>query len=71
MKEGIPKEVLDELNIKIKKPKETILTISAIVEKHQTKLPIPATIRRELEISKGQKLTVSYSSKTKTIAYQL
>ncbi len=71
MTKGIPSKILQELNIKIiEKPKSKIIT-TAIVEKHQIKLPIPAQIRRELEISKGQKLEVSYNPKTKTLTYQL
>ena len=71
MKKGIPKEVLRELNIKVKeKPKEEV-EVTAIVEKHQVKLPVPSEIRRELEFSKGQKLKVRYDPKTKTLTYQL
>jgi len=71
VKKGIPPEILEELNIEVvEKPKKEVIT-TAIVEKHQVKLPIPSQIRRELEISKGQKLTVNYNPKTKTLTYKL
>ena len=71
MEEGIPSEILKELNIKITEKSESKIPVTAVVEKHQVKLPVPSEIRRELEFSKGQKLTVSYDPKTKTISYQL
>jgi bifunctional DNA-binding transcriptional regulator/antitoxin component of YhaV-PrlF toxin-antitoxin module len=71
MEKGIPSEVLKELNIKITEKSENKISVTAVVEKHQVKLPVPSEIRRELEFSKGQKLTVSYDPKTKIISYQL
>ena len=61
MKKGIPSEILKELNIKILEKSNSKISVTAIVEKHQVKLPVPSEIRRELEFSKGQKLTVSYN----------
>lgn len=71
MKKGIPSEILQELNIKIIEKPEDKVSVTAIVESHQVKLPVPSSIRRELEFSKGQKLRVKYDPKTKTITYQL
>lgn len=71
MKKGIPQEILKELNIKIVEKSENKISVTAIVEKHQVKLPVPAEIRRELELSKGQKLNVKYNPKTKTLTYQI
>ena len=71
MEKGIPKEILKELNIKVIKKSKNKISVTAIVEKHQIKLPIPAEIRRELELSKGQKLNVNYDAKTKTLTYQI
>lgn len=71
MKRGIPAEILKELNIKITKNQESKIRVTAIVEKHQVKLPVPSEIRRDLEFSKGQKLNVSYNPKTKTLIYQI
>ena len=71
MKKGIPPEILKELNIKIIEKSENEIPVTAIVEKHQIKLPIPAEIRRELELSKGQKLKVKYNPKTKILTYQI
>jgi len=69
VKKGIPKEVLRELDIKkIEKIKEDF-DVTAVVEKHQIKLPIPSEIRRELDFKKGQKLRVKFAPKTKSITY--
>lgn len=71
MEKGIPSEILKELNIKIIEKQEEKISVTAIVESHQVKLPVPSSIRRELEFSKGQKLNVKYDPKTKTLTYQL
>jgi len=71
MRKGIPSEILKELNIKIIEKSKNKISVTAVVEKHQVKLPVPSEIRRELEFSKGQKLIVKYNSKTKTLSYQL
>jgi len=72
MKEiGIPKNVLEELNInKVEKVKHDF-KITAIVEKHQVKLPVPSELRREIEFTKGQKLNLRFDEKTKTLTYKL
>ena len=71
MKKGIPQEILKELNIKIIEKSENKISVTAIVEKHQIKLPVPAEIRRELELATGQKLKMKYKPKTKTLTYQI
>jgi len=70
-KEGIPDEVLDELDIKkVEKPKE-FFEITPVVETHQVKLPVPSFIRREIEIKKGQKIKVKYDKKKKELIYKI
>ncbi len=65
-KKGIPKEVLEELDIRkkiLKQPKE----VAIIVEEHQAKIPIPKSIRLQLKPKKGDKCKISYDSDKKEI----
>ena len=69
--EGIPKEILDELDIgKIEKPKD-YFEVTPIIENHQIKLPIPSMLRRELKFEKGKKIKLRYDSKTKELIYKI
>lgn len=68
-KKGIPREVLKELNIREKEKPKTDFVATAIVERHQIKLPIPSAIRREINFKKGQKLKVKFDAKNKSITY--
>jgi len=70
-RKGIPKEVLEELNINNKEEVKRDFEITAIVEKHQVKLPIPSKLRSEIEFKKSQKLKLRYNPKTRTLTYQL
>jgi len=69
MDEGIPKEVIKQLDIK-QIEKEMPETVTAIVETHQAKLPIPSHIRIKLDLKKGQKCTVIFDEKKKEITYK-
>ena len=69
-KRGIPKEVLEELDIKKREYKKPI-KVTVIVEEHQAKLPIPSKIRTELNLEKGQKCILSFNKKTKELLYKL
>jgi len=68
---GIPRDVLSELNINESEPEISKATVTAIVERHQVKLPIPSKIRREIDFLKGQKLNVEYDPKKRTLTYAL
>jgi len=68
-KEGIPADVLKQLDIK-DKDKQEETTVTAIVEEHQAKLPIPAHIRMELGLKKGQKCKLTYNETTKELTYK-
>lgn len=69
--EGIPKEVLDELNIKkVEKPRD-FFEVTPIVESHQIKLPVPSMLRREIKIEKGKKIRVKYDSQKKELVYKI
>ncbi|MFH1333190.1 MAG: hypothetical protein ABIH53_03070 [archaeon] len=69
MEQGIPKEVLRELDIK-QKEKEGPKTVTAIVEEHQAKLPIPSYIRFEIKLKKGQKFKVRLDKDNREIIYK-
>ena len=71
MNRGIPKEILKELNINEVDKEKNKFKVTAVVETHQVKFPVPVELRRELEFKKGQKLNVTYDPKTKQIIYQL
>ena len=67
--DGIPKEIITRLNIK-EKEKPIDLEIYPIVEKHQTRLTIPAEIRRELNLKSDQKLKVTFDKKKREIIFK-
>lgn len=58
-KRGIPKDILDELDIhkkREKKPRE----VTIVVEEHQAKIPIPKNVRLRLNLKKGAKCLLTY-----------
>lgn len=67
-KGGIPREVLEKLDIK-KREKLKPITVVPIVESHQIRLTIPSEIRREIDIKKGDKFKVSFNKKKKEIIF--
>jgi len=67
---GIPKDILNELDVK-KQEKEEQQIVTATVEGHQVKLPVPASIRLEIDFVKGQKLKVFHDKEKKQIIYKL
>lgn len=69
-KRGIPKKILEELNI-TKTEKIKPIEVTATVENHQVKLPVPAQIRLEIDFKKGQKLKVSYIKEKNILEYKL
>jgi flagellar biosynthesis component FlhA len=67
---GIPKEIIKELDIH-EVVEEKPIKVTAIVEHHQVKLPVPSQIKVEVDFKKGQKLTARYDKTKKQIIYQL
>lgn len=65
-KEGIPKEILEELDIS-KKKRKSPYEVTVIVEPHQTKIPIPRNIRLKLGLKKGSKCSIIYDEKNKEV----
>jgi len=69
MEEGIPKEVIKQLDIR-QTEKEQPEEVTAIVESHQIKLSVPAHIKIKLKWQKGQKCTVTFNEEKKEIIYK-
>lgn len=69
----IPKEIIEELDINDDKDKKDDFEVTAIVESHQVKLPIPKKLMKihELEFKKGQKLKIKFDEKKKEIVYKI
>ena len=64
-KKGIPKKILDELDIR--KVKKEVKEVTVVVERHQAKIPIPRTIREDLNLKKGQKCKLLFNEKKKEL----
>lgn len=73
MESKIPKEVIKELDINDEKNKKEDFEVTAIVEIHQVKLPIPKKLMKihELEFKKGQKLKLDFDDKKKEFRYTI
>jgi hypothetical protein len=73
MESKIPKEVIKELDINDEKNKKEEFEVTAIVESHQVKLPIPKKLMKihELEFKKGQKLKLEFDDKKKEFKYTI
>ena len=65
---GIPKEVLDQLDIRRKEKEE--LEVTPLIENHQVRLPIPHKIRLELNLKKSKKCKVRYDRENKELIYK-
>ena len=65
-KKGIPKEIIEELDIKKKVEKKPFL-IKAIVEHHQTRLTVPKNIVLDMNLNpeKENVFEVTYNKKNK------
>jgi hypothetical protein len=66
-KEGVPKEILEEVDINKKNEPIREFDVSVIVEPHQAKIPIPKNLRLHLKLEKGAKCHLSYNEKNKEI----
>lgn len=65
-KGGVPKEIINELDIH-KKNKEIPLEVNVLVEEHQIKIPLPKKIRLRLKLEKGAKCNMSYNEEKKEL----
>lgn len=73
MESKIPKEVIKELDINDEKNNKEEFEVTAIVESHQVKLPIPKKLMKvhEIEFKKGQKLKLDFDDKKKEFRYTI
>lgn len=73
MESKIPKEIIKELDINDEKNKKEEFEVTAVVESHQVKLPIPKKLMKvnDLEFKKGQKLKLNYDKKKKELKYKI
>lgn len=73
MESKIPKEVIKELDINDEKNNKEEFEVTAIVESHQVKLPIPKKLMKvhEIEFKKGQKLKLDFDDKKKEFKYTI
>ena len=67
----VPKEVLSALDINQVDEQPKDFEITAIVEKHQTKFPLPRELIDELNIVKSQRIKVKYDPKKRQVVYQI
>lgn len=70
MKKGIPKEVIDEIDIS-KKEKKKEFIIKGIIEHHQSRLTIPKKIVLEAGLEKDNLFEVRYDKEKREIIYKL
>jgi len=71
MGEEIPKEILEELDIGKLEKSPTDFTVTAVVEPHQVKLPIPKELRKELELKKGKRVKVHFNKDKGELIYKI
>jgi len=69
-KEKIPKEILEELDIKTKAKIEPIL-VKAVVEHHQARLTIPKQIRLNMDLKESQEFEVIYDKNKGELIFKL
>jgi len=67
-KKGIPKEIVDKLDIHKKIQKSYEITVT--VEPHQAKIPIPKKIRLEMNLQRGAKCKIQYDRQKKELICQ-
>jgi len=63
---GIPKEIVNELDIKREK-KDKKYNVAVSVSEHQAKISIPKIIVMELGLTKNQSCEVTYDKKKKEL----
>ncbi len=69
----IPEEIIKELDINQVDEIPSEFNVTAIVESHQVKLPIPRKLIKnfDLEFKKGQKLKLKFNNKNKELTYKI
>ena len=65
-KRGIPKEVIDELDIRKKRGSKSY-EVGVSVSEQQTKISVPKIISLELNLKKGEKCEMFYDKEKRSI----
>ena len=73
MDDKIPKDIIEELDITNNSEDKNDFEVTAIVETHQIKLPLPKKLIKiyDLEFKKGKKLKLTFDEKTRELKYKI
>jgi len=73
MDDKIPKDIIEELDITNNGEDKNDFEVTAIVETHQIKLPLPKKLIKiyDLEFKKGKKLKLTFDEKSRELKYKI
>ncbi len=73
MDDKIPKDIIEELDITNNSEDKNDFEVTAIVETHQIKLPLPKKLIKiyDLEFKKGKKLKLTFDEKNRELRYKI
>jgi len=73
MDDKIPKDIIEELDITNNSEDKNDFEVTAIVESHQIKLPLPKKLIKiyDLEFKKGKKLKLTFDEKSGELRYKI
>ena len=73
MDNKIPKDIIEELDINDNIEDKNDFEVTAIVETHQIKLPLPKKLIKiyDLEFKKGKKLKLTFDEKSRELRYKI
>ena len=73
MDDKIPKDIIEELDITNNSEDKNDFEVTAIVETHQIKLPLPKKLIKiyDLEFKKGKKLKLTFDEKSRELRYKI
>jgi len=73
MDNKIPKDIIEELDINDNSEDKNDFEVTAIVESHQIKLPLPKKLIKiyDLEFKKGKKLKLTFDKKSRELKYKI
>jgi hypothetical protein len=73
MDDKIPKDIIEELDITNNSEDKNDFEVTAIVETHQIKLPLPKKLIKiyDLEFKKGKKLKLTFDEKSRELKYKI
>lgn len=73
MDDRIPKDIIEELDITNNSEDKNDFEVTAIVETHQIKLPLPKKLIKiyDLDFKKGKKLKLTFDEKSRELRYKI